>query len=188
MNNSFLIILFSTIFYVATAQQNLSPKQLLELNRVFPVGITKNLESVVYGVSKYNLKGNVKLTKYYLKSLDGGEKEEIEGDTEKVADKHVSPDGKKRIVIKNVKINKVSGQDYYPELKNTDVKIYESLQYRHWDKWEDGEFSHVFIEPEGEGEIAPIDIMFDEPYNVLKCLLVVMRIIFGALKESVLFM
>ncbi|MCH2023830.1 MAG: alpha/beta fold hydrolase [Saprospiraceae bacterium] len=165
MNNSFLIILFSTIFYVATAQQNLSPKQLLELNRVFPVGITKNLESVVYGVSKYNLKGNVKLTKYYLKSLDGGEKEEIEGDTEKVADKHVSPDGKKRIVIKNVKINKVSGQDYYPELKNTDVKIYESLQYRHWDKWEDGEFSHVFIEPEGEGEIAPIDIMFDEPYN-----------------------
>lgn len=165
MKNSYLILLFSTMFYVAISQENLSPKQLLELNRVSAVGLTKNLESVVYRVSQYDVMANKKTTKYYLKPLDGREKKEIEDYSEIVADKHVSPDGRNKIVIKNVKINRVTGLDHYPELKNTDVKIYESLQYRHWDNWEDGEFSHVFIEPADQRKTGVIDIMANEPYD-----------------------
>ncbi len=165
MKNYYLILIFSSILFSINAQENLSPKQLLELNRVSAVGMTKDSKFLVYRSSKYDVSKNKRSTKYYLQGISGGEKKEIEDYSELVADKHISPDGSNKITIKNVKINKVTGQDLYPELKNSDVKIYESLQYRHWDNWEDGEFSHVFIEANDQRKIGPIDIMAGEPHD-----------------------
>src|SRR5690606_5110454 len=64
------------------------------------------------------------------------------------------------------KIKKVTGKDHYPELDKSNVLIYESLHYRHWDTWEDGAYSHLFLhtltgDQPGEG----IDLMEGEPYD-----------------------
>jgi len=34
---------------------------------------------------------------------------------------------------------------FYPDLDKSGVLIYESLNYRHWDTWEDGAFGHLFV-------------------------------------------
>ncbi len=44
--------------------------------------------------------------------------------------------------------------------------IYTSLNYRHWDTWEDGKFSHVFIAPIVNGKPGEAkDIMANEAYD-----------------------
>ena len=63
-----------------------------------------------------------------------------------------------------VKLMNVYGKDFYPELSKSNVQIYTSLNYRHWDTWEDGKFSHIFIARNKPGALA-IDIMEAEPFD-----------------------
>lgn len=147
------------------AQQALSPQQLLELNRVGAIGMTADNQSVIYSSTQYDVLANKKQTKFYLQAIDGSDKKIIEDISQYIADKHIAPNGKNKIVVRDVKINAVSGQDFYPELKNADVQIYDALQYRHWDNWEDGAFSHLFVEANDGRKIAAIDIMKGEPHD-----------------------
>ncbi|NSL89257.1 S9 family peptidase [Chitinophaga sp. Mgbs1] len=78
----------------------------------------------------------------------------------------ISPDGKHILFSREVKIKKISGSDHYTDLPKSNVQIYDNLNYRHWDTWEDGNFSHVFYATYTNGEIGtPVDIMADEPYD-----------------------
>ena len=46
------------------------------------------------------------------------------------------------------------------------MQIYETLNYRHWDVWEDGAFSHLFIHPAKGNTSAPgKDIMEGEAFD-----------------------
>lgn len=165
MKKTYLALCLSIASVAVQAQENLSPKQLLELNRVAAMGLTKDLNSVVYRVTQYDVLNNAKNSKLYVQALKGGEKTEIKDAAELLKDKHISPDGKYKIAVQEVKIKSVTGQDFYPELKNSDVKIYESLNYRHWDSWEDGNFNHVFIVPKDQDIAKGWDIMPNEPYD-----------------------
>src|SRR5699024_8917454 len=54
------------------------------------------------------------------------------------------------------------GEDIYKDLPKSDAYVFKSLDYRHWDKYNDGSFNHVFyknLETEEETDIMP-----DEPY------------------------
>ncbi|MBS1781838.1 MAG: S9 family peptidase [Bacteroidetes bacterium] len=75
----------------------------------------------------------------------------------------VSPDGKLIAYNKDVAIKQMLGKDIYPDLPKTTAQIYTDLNYRHWDTWEDGKFSHIFI-ASPEGGVAK-DIMPNEPYD-----------------------
>ncbi len=145
------------------AQDVMTPELLWKLGRVSAVGITKDGESVVYSVKTYDAEANTGSSKQYIVSIDGGEAVEIESGTSLVADKLVSPNGEYRISIEDMKINKVYGKDYYPKLNKSEVMIYDELMYRHWDTWEDGKFSHIFLHK--GNEVKGIDIMEGEPYN-----------------------
>ena len=79
-------------------------------------------------------------------------------------DIRVSPDGQYVAFSKEVLIKTVLGTDKYPDLPKTTAKIYTDLNYRHWDTWEDGKFSHIFIARTQVGETAK-DVMPDEPYD-----------------------
>jgi len=76
----------------------------------------------------------------------------------------VSPDGKWLVYAKEVLIKKVKGTDKYPDLPKTTAYIYTDLNYRHWDEWEDGKFSHLFVVPLQQSGDA-VDIMTGEPYD-----------------------
>lgn len=75
----------------------------------------------------------------------------------------VSPDGKKIAYSKDVLVKKMMGTDIYPDLPGTTMQAYTDLNYRHWDTWEDGKFSHVFITSLADGSTK--DIMEGTPYD-----------------------
>ena len=152
---SFLI--FSNLF----AQEVMTPELLWELGRISPMGITNDGKSFVYHVKKYDVSKNQGETKEYLISLDGGEAKEINDGTSMVRDKHISPDGTYTLSTKSVKIQKVFGKDHYPQLDKSEAMIYDHLMYRHWDTWEDGEYSHLMLKKGTE----ELDLMEGEPYD-----------------------
>ncbi|UKN03363.1 S9 family peptidase [Paracrocinitomix mangrovi] len=79
----------------------------------------------------------------------------------------ISPDGKRLLYIADVKMNKVSGSEYHPDMDKSDVRIYDNLMYRHWGSWEDGLRSHIFVADIVEGKVsdAGIDIMEGEDFD-----------------------
>jgi len=63
-----------------------------------------------------------------------------------------------------VKIDNVHGKDFYPELQKSDVQIYNGLDYRHWDTWNEGKFNHVFYKENKDGAVG-IDILKGENFD-----------------------
>lgn len=155
----FLLAALSTV-----AQQHMSPEMLLELNRVSPIGISNDGLNVIYRVSQVSVEENKSTSKTYILPLTGGTPREITSYADFIpGDPMVSPDGKYKLVAEEVKMQKVFGPDYYPEMTESKVQIYNELNYRHWDSWEDGSFGHLFVENIATGE--RIDIMENEPYD-----------------------
>lgn len=159
-------LLLSLFFVtVVSAQDKLTPELLWQMGRVQPVGMTKNQENIIFNVSTPEVATNKFQKKTYLISINGGEATEIK-DTEglQVNDK-ISSDGQYEIFSKEVQIINTKGKDKYNDLQNSDAYIFNSLNYRHWDTWEDGKFSHVFIKKAGTPDSVGIDIMKDEPFD-----------------------
>jgi len=157
-------ILFSLLFLSAFAQEVMTPETLIQLNRVGGIGLTKDGSNVVYRTSKYNIETNKTKRTYYQIPLEGGQPQEILDYKSLVTNKAISPDGNYKITTSDVKLEKITGQDHYPELKESNVKIIKSLNYRHWDTWEDGAFSHVMY-TSTKNNNEPIDIMKNEPFD-----------------------
>ena len=79
----------------------------------------------------------------------------------------VSPDGKWKISDSDVKVINVYGSDFYPELTKSNVQVYHSLMYRHWDTWSDGTRSHVFVMPAAGGDAIDVMKAMDADSHVL---------------------
>jgi len=76
-----------------------------------------------------------------------------------------SPDMRNIYFTQRVKILPMA-EDIHPDLPEANVKIADDLMYRHWDRWHDGKYSHIFISPYMDGSIGRYyDIMEDEPYD-----------------------
>ena len=142
----------------------MTPELLWKLGRVSAVGITKDKQSVIYNVSMPDMASNKSTKKTYRIGINGSVGEVIEHYNNLIEDRNISPDGKYILSNKEVKVKKVFGADYYPELEKSNVHIYDNLMIRHWDEWEDGKFNHVFFAPAGKENEAK-DIMPDEPYD-----------------------
>ena len=161
MKKYYLFAILFGLTSILFSQKVMTAEQLIELNRVSAVGLTDDLQNLVYNVSKVDLKTNEKSKITYILPLKGGEAKQIKDYSNLISNRLISPDGKHEIFTKEVKIKSVTGQDYYKDVPKSNVKIYESLNYRHWDTWEDGSFSHLFVKI-GKDEI---DLMKEEPYD-----------------------
>jgi len=75
----------------------------------------------------------------------------------------VSPTGNYVAFSKEVLVKPMLGTDIYSDLPNTTAKIYTDLNNRHWDTWEDGKYSHIFLANIKDGTTK--DLMEDEPYD-----------------------
>jgi dipeptidyl aminopeptidase/acylaminoacyl peptidase len=126
---------------------------------------TKGGESVVHidkaGTIVYLHKGQ-------LWQLTGGKGEpkqltNFEGSLSNVS---FSPDGKHVLFSREAEVKKMHSTDIYPKLQKSNAYVYDDLNYRHWDTWEDGKFQHVFFATYNDGKIGtPTDIMKDEPFD-----------------------
>ncbi len=139
------ILAICLIASVSWSQDYMTPEKLIELNRVSPLGISKDQSKIVYAVSKVDVQSNTKATEYFTMNLDGSGVKQIKNLDKVLADKNISPDGKKMISAEDVKIQDVFGTDLYPEMTQSNMMVYNSLNYRHWDVWEDGKYSHIMV-------------------------------------------
>ncbi len=152
--------------FSALAQDRMTPELLWSLNRVGGQGIANDGKNVIYSVSTPDIKTNKSSRKLYSISLQGGAAAEISSTAGVLKDKSVSPDGKYKITTKEVKIDKVYAQDFYPEMDKANVQIYNGLNHRHWDTWEDGAYNHIFVHPVVNGTVGEgKDIMEGEPFD-----------------------
>ncbi len=148
------------------AQNVMTPETLVQLGKVGAMGISKDGKNIVYAVKKYSLKDEKSTTKFYTIPVTGGNETQVSDPGTLLTDSRVSPDGTRSITAADVKIKKLTAADIYPDIKKTDVLIYEDLNYRHWDTWEDGAFSHIFVNKLKEGKIVDsVDIMKGEPHD-----------------------
>jgi len=165
MHKTVFSFLFSFAFIAMSAQEVMTPEMLLQLNKVSGKGLTKDGNSLIYSVSNYNLASNKSSTTTYQVAITGGESEIITNYKALLADKSVSPSGKYKITTADVKLKNITGQDYYEDITTSNVKIYTELNYRHWDTWEDGAYSHVKYQSVTDTIAEPIDIMAEEPFD-----------------------
>lgn len=144
---------------ILSAQNLMNPEILWSLKRVDALGISKDKKSIVYKSATPNIQLNKSESKYFLISLDGKTKREIQNYEEILVDKMISPDGLYRLYSEEVKIEEVWGKDFYPELKKSNVQVYNSLNYRHWDTWNEGIYNHPFYKRVGDSNRKGIDLM-----------------------------
>jgi dipeptidyl aminopeptidase/acylaminoacyl peptidase len=163
-----LIVLLAgiSVYTHAWSQNRMTPEMLWQLGRVSPIGLTEDAERVVYRVNTPDIAKNTSVVKTYVVSISGDQTQDVTNVEALVKNKNLSPDGKFLITPQEVKLQKVFGKDFYPAWDQSNVQIYESLSYRHWDEWEDGAYGHLLVHPvsngaQGEGK----DIMQGEPFD-----------------------
>ncbi|MCZ8332298.1 MAG: S9 family peptidase [Flavobacterium sp.] len=160
------LVLIATIIMNSNsfAQEVLSPETLWKLGRVTPLGISVDGKNIVYKVAIPSVEKNKSNAKFYTIPVTGGNAVEVKETKDLVKDKNVSPDGKYILSSQEVKTENILGKDIYPELKKADAYVYNGLDYRHWDTWNNGSHNHVFY-AENKEKAKVIDIMPNEPYD-----------------------
>lgn len=163
------VYLIAGLFFISntvtSAQEVLTPELLWKMGRLSPFGLSKDKKYAVYGVSTPSLEENKSNHKTYQIALSGGAAFEIKNTDNLLTDDRISPDGKYILSSQPVKIKNVTGSDKYPDLAKSNAYIYTSLNYRHWDTWEDGKFDHVFVATTSKDKSEPKDIMANEPFD-----------------------
>jgi dipeptidyl aminopeptidase/acylaminoacyl peptidase len=144
--------------------KQMSPELLWKLGRLTSLGISKDEKNIIYKVSTPSVEENKSNSKYYSVSVNGGTATEITDYKSLLSDKNSSPDGKFTVYNEEVKIDKVHGKDFYPNLDKSNAQIYNGLDYRHWDTWNEGKFNHVFYKVNLENSVG-IDIMKGENFD-----------------------
>ncbi|UOY07795.1 alpha/beta fold hydrolase [Muricauda sp. SCSIO 64092] len=167
MKKNLIVLLFSTgmITFGISQSKVMTPEQLIELNRVSAVGLTNDGSQVVYKTSSFDLKTNTRSSRTFSVSVHGGDPQSLDDGGKLVRDKNLSPDGKWKLMAKEVKLQNVSGLDHYDDVPNSNVYIYNQLNYRHWDTWEDGSYSHVMLQSATDTLDSGIDLMEGEPFD-----------------------
>lgn len=164
MNKKIGILILSLMSVAATAQ-TLTPEMLWKLGRVSVLGLTKDGQSVVYKVSTPSVDENKSSSKYYTVPVSGGTATEVQNAESLVANRNLSPNGKYVLSSKETKVEKVLGKDFYPELEKSSAQVYNGLDYRHWDTWNDGTHNHVYFADANDPKATPFDIMAGEPFD-----------------------
>jgi dipeptidyl aminopeptidase/acylaminoacyl peptidase len=78
----------------------------------------------------------------------------------------IAPDGDMLFYVKKVAVEKRNSADIYPDMDKSKVKIYDDLMVRHWNYWDEGKFSHIFVAKISDGKVENgKDIMQDEPWD-----------------------
>lgn len=101
----------------------------------------------------------------WKKSINGGAAVQLTDVKDGLSDVKISPDKKHIIFSKQVLINKNHSVDKYADLSKSNIYIYDDLDYRHWDTFNDGRFNHPFVATYDNGKIGEaIDLLEGQPF------------------------
>lgn len=79
----------------------------------------------------------------------------------------VASTGDKVWFASEVPVEKVNSADRFKEAPKSKARIYDDLMVRHWNTWEDGAYSHLFVaDLTAKGVVNPKDITPNEPWDV----------------------
>ncbi len=161
-----LLILIAFSCSAAFAQNKMTPELLWKFGRVTGLGVSKDGQYALYSVTTPNAAENKSTRKTYAVLVTGGEPIPVNNADSMLKNDKISSDGNFIISSEDVKIKKMTGADTYPDLKKSNVYIFDNLAYRHWDTYEDGKFGHVMLAPMVNGKAGEaIDLMKGEPYD-----------------------
>jgi dipeptidyl aminopeptidase/acylaminoacyl peptidase len=153
---AFMLAFFCAGFLYS--QTMMTPELLWQVKRVSPLGISADEKDIFYSVTIPNIEEDSFDKKYFKTPITGGKFMEVKEDDVDVPNKNLSPDGKYLLLHKPVHVNDVMGKDVYKDLDKSDGYVFTSLDYRHWDSFNDGSFNHVFykdVKSEVETDITP---------------------------------
>jgi dipeptidyl aminopeptidase/acylaminoacyl peptidase len=161
-----LVFIIVTILSMTTseAQKVMTPELLWKLGRITPLGISIDGKTIVYKVSTPSVEENKSKSTYFTVPISGGLATEVTDYKTLLNDKNKSPDGKYIVYNEEVKLEKVHGKDFYPELEKSNSQVYNGLDYRHWDTWNEGKYNHVFYKENREGAVG-VDILKGENFD-----------------------
>ncbi len=99
-------------------------------------------------------------------SLDYTEHKQLTNLEGGIENPKISPDGKHILFTKETLVVKTEAKDIYHDLPKANAYVFNDLNYRHWDTWEEGKFSHIYIAGFENGQLLNLkDIMENEPYD-----------------------
>ncbi len=146
----------------ALATSVMTPEKLWQVKRVAPLGLSVDGSQLIYQVTTPNIDANGFDKKVYQVPVNGGSSKLLEHYAGVLKDKNISPDGTKKLFHEKVTLNATRSTERYPDLKQSDAYVFDSLDYRHWDTWNDGSYNHVFYQDLHTEE--KVDIMAEQPY------------------------
>lgn len=165
MNKITLLVASILVTTTAMGQKVMTPELLWQVKKVSPIGVTKDQKNLIYKVTSTDVKTQEDTSKTYMISLAGGKASEVQDYKTLLLDTSLNNDQKYKAETEKVKLQNVFGSDYYPAMDKSNVQIYNELNYRHWDTWNDGNYEHLFVS-ENKENAAKIDVLKDEPYAV----------------------
>jgi dipeptidyl aminopeptidase/acylaminoacyl peptidase len=159
---------FMAISQNTFAQSNLTIEKLWELGRIGANGLSADGSMVNYGVNIPDVAANKSIHKDYQINIATGKTTEVvvKNWFDDLENAKLSPDGKKIIYTKEVAIEAIIAKDKYKDLPKSNAYVFTTLNNRHWDTYEDGSYSHVFVADVANQKISnEIDIMKDEKFD-----------------------
>lgn len=165
--------LLALIPSMAFAQKTMSPEDLWQVGRVSVHSLTDQDQSVIYKVSKTDVPSGKNNPNYFSIPIAGGIPQSLAGISSPVMPNisnadgiKVSADGRYAIFSREVLVEAVAATDLYPQYAKANAYVYNSLNQRHWDTWEDGKYSHVFLAELNNGQVGTVrDLMAGERFD-----------------------
>lgn len=172
---TFCLLFFSFMIFSCQAQRpvlpeiavkkHMSPELLWKVKRVSPIGLSDDKKNILYRVTTPMTDSNSFSSTLFLTNLSSGETRPTEQMKFYKKSADISPDSQYKVVVRSVKVHPVLGKDFYPEYGQSSAHIYMELDHRHWDKWNDGTYQHIFYGKTSEADSTYRDIMKNEPHH-----------------------
>ncbi len=78
----------------------------------------------------------------------------------------ISPAGDHMYYTAKVHVKDIRSERLHPDMDKSMAKIYDDLMVRHWNYWDEGDYSHIFVAAIEDGKVGSArDIMEGEPWD-----------------------
>ncbi len=166
--SSMLVVIFLLQFSAQAQKQNLTIEKLWSLQRLSGTTLLPDGKHIAVTVSTPNVTENKSVRKTSKINIATGEYEGYDPSSwiDNYDNAKLSPDGKKLAFTKEVLLENTIAANKYKDLPKSNAYIFTDLNNRHWDEYEDGKYSHVFIADVTNNSIAnEVDIMDGQMYD-----------------------